>query len=139
MACPTQSKVDNLGCIVQANVPEDTVLIFRTGAAGSWGACPDPDGSVPLPHVGVHKQHMYQLNAAAKGAVRQSPRWHLLDVEALLGEFDCPQHYLRDYIHMAPWVNWNILNLYINMLTNHWHEHGLPSWRRAKRHRAHLR
>ena len=101
-----------------------TLLIFRTGAAGSWGQCE----TVPVDRQ-VRKSHMYQLNAAAKAVIRHRHRWYLLDVEQMTGQFECPHFYLRDSIHMNPRMTWTVLNQYVNMLHTFWDEHGMPEWR----------
>ncbi len=115
---------------MQANVPSETMLIYRTGAPGSWGQCPNADGSPTTPYVGVNQHHMYQLNAAAREIVKEHSRWHLMDLEILVADFKCPQEYLRDFVHFDAHISWNILNIYINMLHKYWESNGEPPWRR---------
>ncbi len=103
------------------------MLIFRTGAPGAWGRCQD----LPLNNWNIHRRHMYQLNAAAKAIVLKSSRWHLMDVEALVAEFVCPQEYLRDHAHYNSAVIWAIMNMYLNMLQRFRQVAGLPSWRQT--------
>lgn len=115
----------NLHCDLQAMFPMDTLLVFRSGAPGAWGRCND----LALSNWNIHQRHIYQLNAAAKGALLRHQRWHLLDVESLVAEFVCPEEYLRDHAHYNHSVIWAILNLYLNMLQSFWQVHGLPAWR----------
>ena len=118
-------------CMLQRNVPEETMLIYRTGAPGSWGQCPNKDGSPIRNAYGelIHRNHIEQLNAAARDALQDHPRWHLMDLEALTAGFDCPQDYLRDHVHVDEHVTWNILNIYMNMLWGAWEHYGEPAWR----------
>ena len=116
---------------LQINVPPETMLVYRTGAAGAWGQCANADGTVTAPYVGVNQHHMQQLNAAARQVLESHPRWHLMDLEILLADFDCPQEYLRDFVHVDTHVTWNILNMYMNMLMKFWATHGEPPWRKG--------
>lgn len=115
---------------MQGNVPAETMLIYRTGAPGSWGQCPNKDGTPIANYVGVTLNHMLQLNMAAKKVLEHHPRWHILDLELLLADFKCPQDYLRDFVHVDAHVAWNILNIYLNMLKKFWDSHGEPPWRK---------
>ena len=83
----------------------------------------------PVDYMKIQKSHMFQLNAAARAVVRLRPRWRLLDVEQIVGQFECPHGYLRDIIHLNPRVTWTILNQYMNMLHTFWDDHGYPEWR----------
>lgn len=111
----------------QEHVPEETMLVFRTGSAGAWGQC----NSASVDYMQIKKSHSYQLNAAARAALRHRPRWQLLDVEQMLEQFECPHAYLRDIIHLNPRVTWTILNQYMNMLHVFWGENGYPYWRKT--------
>ncbi len=88
------------------------------------------DGSPITAHYNIEEEHVLLLNSAARALLAHHPRWHLMDLEALVAEFDCPQEYLRDAMHINSDVAWTVLNIYINMLQSYWDEHGLPAWRR---------
>ena len=118
---------------VQDNSSNETLLIYRTAAPGSYGQCLNADGSPLAPNAGIFEQHVNSLNAAARGILQRHPRWHLLDLEALVAGFACPQEYLRDALHVNPDMVWNILNMYLNMLADFWQVHGEPSWRKVDR------
>lgn len=103
------------------------MLVFRTGAPGAWGQC----DAVPVDYMQIKKSHLYQLNAAARAALRHRPRWQLLDVEQMMEQFECPHTYLRDIIHLNPRVTWTVLNQYMNMLHTFWEGNGYPPWRKG--------
>ena len=113
--------------MVQERVPSGTLLIFRTGAAGAWGQC----AAEPVDYMHIQKSHIFQLNAAARAVVRRRPRWRVLDVEQMVAQYECPNKYLRDIIHLNTNVTWTVLNLYMNMLHTWWEEQGYPEWRQT--------
>ena len=107
------------------------MLIFRTGIAGSWGQCPNEDGS-PMKNAWgdlIHYRHVEQLNAAARTALQKHSRWQIMDLEVLVADCNCPRDYLRDDVHVSKDFTWNILNSYANMLSKSWKLHGVPPWR----------
>ena len=115
----------------QEAAPEETMLIYRAAAPGSYGKCPNIDGSPIAPHYNIEEDHVMLLNSAARELLEKHPRWHLMDLEALVSEFDCPQEYLRDAMHINPDVVWTVLNMYMNMLHTFWAEHGQPPWHKT--------
>ena len=118
---------------MQEMVSDETMLIYRTAAPGSYGQCPNVDGTPIAEHYNIVEEHVLSLNAAARELLQRHPRWHLLDLEALIAEFDCPQEYLRDMMHISPDVAWTVLNIYVNMLHDFWEVHGRPSWHQKDR------